>query len=79
MVHLLLQTTAGRAERVRELVHALPTIQSADLVSGAFDLVVTIPEGADAEAMIAYCSALGDVLRVLPCHPSRDRELIATG
>lgn len=79
MVHLLLQTAAGRAENVRELIEALPTIHSADLVSGAFDLVVTIPEGADAEAMIAYCSALGDVLRVLPCRPSHDRELIAAG
>jgi len=77
VTHLLLQTAAGHAAHVRELIEALPTIHSTDLVSGAFDLIVTLPDGADAEAMIAYCSALSDVLRVLPCRPSGDRELAA--
>lgn len=77
MVHLLLQTVSGRAPHVRELIEALPTVHSADTVSGAFDLVVTLPRRADADAIVAYCSGLQDVLRVLPCLPVEERTLEA--
>jgi hypothetical protein len=77
IAYLLVQTTTGAAPRVAECLRATPTVESVDVVTGAFDLVARVrSEDSPGEVtrIVRQLRSLNGVLHVLSCPIGWNRQ-----
>jgi hypothetical protein len=56
-IYLLLRTSAGSARHVLVEVEIMSAVESATPITGAFDLVLRLRDGADPHPVVEHCAA----------------------